>query len=216
MLQRYADAERMLAELIESITRNRQYFSRTQQYDVIVKWTDKLTALLAIAVALSPSAGETAEPTASLLRDKYGDRINNIRRAGNSGPVGDLFRFACPRFISVIPNEDAHERQVALFIRQVEHARATPARSYLQLYSSVSIAKLAALTESKEADTRSDLMSTKAQALQVQHVAGRSAGYLDGELAPVRGDIHFHADATVVQAGVERSQTDYGAFFTAG
>ena len=63
--------------------------------------TDQMFALLAICVSLCPQRIE--ESVEATLREKQGDKIDEVLQSGNEANFKEWFSFACPKFISPTP-----------------------------------------------------------------------------------------------------------------
>ncbi|ORY47734.1 hypothetical protein BCR33DRAFT_714808 [Rhizoclosmatium globosum] len=154
MMRRYSDAIKAFTHILLFISRTKQYHSRSYQYEVIQKKGEQMYALLTICLALCPQRID--ENVHSLLREKYGDQLNKMQKEyvaafpfspesliiSNSSP----FR---PKFISptASPSDTpttAHSQQLRTFLTEVrQHHHISTIRSYLKLYTSLPLSKLA-------------------------------------------------------------------------
>jgi translation initiation factor 3 subunit L len=80
MNRRYSDAIRIFAHILVYVTRTRQYHTRSYQHDQIMKKSEQMYALLAICVSLCPQRVDEQVHTG--LREKYGDQMHRLQRAG--------------------------------------------------------------------------------------------------------------------------------------
>ncbi|KAK8192557.1 hypothetical protein M8818_007727 [Zalaria obscura] len=187
MMHRYADAIRMFTHILIYISRTKN-FQKNAQYDAITKKADQMYALVAICVAFHPTRLDDTIHTA--LREKYGEQFAKMQRGGPEAlPVfEELFRSACPRFISPTPpdfdnphlNVDPVEHHLAIFMEEVKNNMYSPmVRSYLKLYTTMDLTKLAGFLEVDPETLRGWLLVNKQRSRQVRHTEG---GLLDGEV----------------------------------
>lgn len=180
MMHRYADALRAFSHILIYVSRTKN-FQKGAQYDSITKKNDQMYALVAICVAFSPVRLDDTIHTA--LREKYGEQLTRMQRGGPEAlPIfEELFRAACPKFINPTPpdfdnpqlNVDPIDHQVAIFMEEVKNNMYSPTvRSYLKLYTTMDLTKLAGFLE-VDADTlRSWLLVNKQRSRQVRHSEG--------------------------------------------
>ena len=187
MMHRYSDAIRMFTHILIYVSRTKN-FQKNAQYDSIAKQNDQMYALVAICVALQPTRLDDTIHTA--LREKYGDQFNRMQRGGpESLPFfEELFRAACPKFISPTPpdfenpssNIDPIDHQCAVFMDEVKNNMYSPMiRSYLKLYTTMDVKKLAGFLEVDPATLRSWLLVNKQRSRQYRHSEG---GLLEGDV----------------------------------
>lgn len=190
MMHRYADAIRMFIHILIYVSRTKN-FQKNAQYDSITKKNEQMYALIAICVAFQPTRlDDTIHGT---LREKYGDQLLKLQRGGpDSLPIfEELFRAACPKFISPVPpdfdnsesNVDPVEYHLAVFMDEVKTNMWSPTiKSYLRLYTTMGLNKLAGFLEVKPEELRSWLMVTKQRTKQLRW---QDQGLLEGELVNV-------------------------------
>ncbi len=191
MMRRYADAIRMFNHIMVYVSRTKN-FQKNAQYDSINKKSDQMLALIAICVAFHPTRLDDTIHTA--LREKYPDALLKLQRGGpESLPVfEELFRAACPKFISPVPpdfdnpeaNVDPIEHHLSIFMDEVRTNMWSPTvKSYLRLYTTMDLKKLAGFLEVKPDELRAFLLVNKQRTKQLRWADGR--GLLDGELVNV-------------------------------
>lgn len=195
LLRRYVDALSTFSEIILYVHRvlklgsNQIKGSQSQ----IQKKMDNILALTAIAMALCPGVRvddqvrELVEGKGSRRDDQSRDPVEGkwaerLRRL-NDGDIttfSDLFELSCPKFIHpAVPdyssstnlnlNAEAFNTQVGVFKEEVyQHFSVLKIRSYLRLYASIDISKLARFNEVSEAAFLSQLLSFKHKSMQVQ------------------------------------------------
>ncbi|GAB1736403.1 hypothetical protein NU219Hw_g7553t1 [Hortaea werneckii] len=209
MMHRYADALRAFNHILIYVSRTKN-FQKGAQYDSITKKNEQMYALVAICVAMNPTRLDDTIHTS--LREKYGEQLIRMQRGGPEAlPIfEELFRTACPKFISPTPpdfenphlNIDPIEHQLSIFMDEVKNNMFCPTvRSYLKLYTTMDLTKLAGFLE-VDADTlRSWLLVNKQRSRQVRHTEG---GLLEGDVVnsndldyAMQGDLIHVSEAKV-------------------
>ncbi len=187
MMRRYADAIRMFSHILVYVSRTKN-FQKNAQYDSITKKNDQMYALIAICVAFHPTRLDDTIHTA--LREKYGEQFNRMQRGGpDSLPLfEELFRAACPKFISPSPpdfdnpeiNVDPIEHHLRIFMEEVKNNMWSPTvKSYLKLYTTMDLKKLAGFLEVEPDRLRHWLLVNKQRSRQVRWSEG---GLLEGDV----------------------------------
>lgn len=190
MMHRYADAIRMFSHILVFVSRTNK-IRQNAQYDSISKKNEQMYALIVICVAFYPTRLDDTIHTA--LREKYGDQLLKVQRGGpESLPIfEELFKSACPKFISPVPpdfdnreaNIDPIEHHLAIFMDEVKTNMWSPTvKSYLRLYTTMDLNKLAGFLEVKPDELRSWLLVNKQRTKQLRWT---DHGLLDGELVSV-------------------------------
>ncbi|CAD6502150.1 BgTH12-02391 [Blumeria graminis f. sp. triticale] len=176
MMRRYADAIRMFSHILIYVSRTKN-FQKNAQYDSISKKNDQMYALIAICVAFHPT--KLDETISTALREKFGDQSLKLQRGGpESLPVfEELFRSACPKFISPTPpdfdnpdiNVDPLQHHLAIFMDEVKINMWSPTvKSYLRLYTTMDLKKLAGFLEVEPEKLRSWLLVNKQRSRQIR------------------------------------------------
>ncbi|PPJ54089.1 hypothetical protein CBER1_06320 [Cercospora berteroae] len=217
MMHRYADALRAFNHILIYVSRTKN-FQKGAQYDSISKKNDQMYALVAICVAFHPTRLDDTIHTA--LREKYGEQLTRMQRGGPEAlPIfEELFRSACPKFISPTPpdfdnpqiNVDPVEHHLAIFMEEVKNNIYTPTvRSYLKLYTTMDLTKLAGFLE-VDADTlRSWLLVNKQRSRQVRHTG--DGGLLEGDIVNT-SDLDYAMEGDIIhvsEAKVGRRLVDW-------
>ncbi|ROT38482.1 RNA polymerase I-associated factor PAF67 [Sodiomyces alkalinus F11] len=190
MMHRYADAIRMFSHILVYVSRTKN-FQKSAQYDSITKKNEQMYALIAICVAFQPTRLDDTIHTA--LRDKYGDQLLKLQRGGpESLPIfEELFRAACPKFISPVPpdfddpasNIDPVEHHLSVFMDEVKTNMFSPTiKSYLRLYTTMDLNKLAGFLDVDTDELRSWLLVAKQRTKQLRWTEN---SLLDGDLVNV-------------------------------
>jgi translation initiation factor 3 subunit L len=204
MMRRYSDAIKTFSHILLFISRTKQYHSKSYQYDVISKKSEQMYAMLAMCVALCPQ--KLDENVHSLMRDKYGEQLSKMQRnEGTSMSLfEELFTFACPKFISpVAPDYNDPKNisqmptalQTRIFLSEVrQQLHISTIRSYLKLYTSLEVDKLAKFLEVPSAELRTQLLTFKHKTRQRKWDCGR---VLDGEYGPT-SDLDLYIDQDMI------------------
>jgi translation initiation factor 3 subunit L len=226
MLRRYSDATKAFANILLFISRTKQLQHRSSVYDQLQKKADQMYALLTICIALSPTRLD--DSIHSVLREKYGEQLSKLPKGGDRGELDDaileeLFLFACPKFINPIPPDwdqpegiadpTAHHLQVFKIMVKSEGVVGT-LRSYLKLYKSIEIGKLAGFLGVEKDVLRELLLVFKTKAKQVRWEDGPGkGGLLKGETVKLT-DLDFGIDNVSSSYKVFRGLTiGHGQYF---
>jgi translation initiation factor 3 subunit L len=225
MMRRYVDAISTFSSVLLYIARNRQFFARqASQSEQIQKWNDKMLALLALVVSLCP--GQRVDDTIStLLRDKYADKMQRMSRgAGEKGTYDEVFTYACPKF--VLPaspaapsyeqltdfNRDAYQQQLTVFMREVDEQLQMPTiRSYLKLYQSIGMEKLARFRDMELNSFRLQLLALKHKTYQCK--TARDHTPLTEGKREAASDVHFFVANDMVHIDESRAEQRFGDYF---
>jgi translation initiation factor 3 subunit L len=217
MIRRYVDAIKVFNAVLVYIARTQTYLAQSPQFDQITKKNEQLYALLAIALALSPQNKLVEETVSSQLREKHGDKLQRIQGVGYEVDAiyDELFSFACPKFITpstpnwdeppVNFNQDAYRLQLKIFLTDVrQQQRGQQIRSYLKLYTTISVSKLASFVGINEATVRSNLLTYKHKTHVVDSV--------DGSIYRT-SDLDFSIEGDMIHVAESKSTQRFGDFF---
>jgi len=205
MSRRYMDAIKALSNILLYINRTKQYHTRSAAYDIIVKKNEQMFALLAMLVSLCPYALE--ENLQSLLREKYAEKVDRMAR-GEVAIFEELFQFACPKFLTPCApdyndttlenlSQEATRQQCQLFMNMVQQSVShNTIRSYLKLYTTIPMSKLADFLGWSEEEFQRHILSLKHHSTeQVWNGGSATAGvwasssdvdfYIDGDMVHV-------------------------------
>jgi translation initiation factor 3 subunit L len=204
MMRRYNDAVRVFTNVLLFISRTKQYHTRSYQYDQILKRNEHMMALLAMCLSLSPQRIDENVHTA--LREKYTEKMYRMQKSDDAEACfEELFITSCPKFVNVtVPDYDdptavpeAYRHQLKVFLAEVKQQMLLPTiRSYLKLYTTISIAKLAQFLEMEPDVLKTHLLCLKHKSRQVtcsggDPLAGRAINasetdfYLDNDMVTV-------------------------------
>ncbi|RPA96449.1 hypothetical protein L873DRAFT_1772888 [Choiromyces venosus 120613-1] len=186
MMRRYADAIKAFSHILVYVSRTKN-FQKNAQFDSVTKKNDQMYALIAICVALCPTRLD--DTIHASLRDKYGEQFTKMQRGGPDAlPIYErLFLSACPKFISPIPpdfdkpenNVDPSKHHLEIFMADVKNSMLAPTlKSYLKLYTTMDLKKLAAFIEVSPEVLRTQLLVYKQRSRQTRWIEG---GLLEGE-----------------------------------
>jgi translation initiation factor 3 subunit L len=220
MMRRYPDAIKTFSNILFYIGRTKQYHTRSYQYEHILKKNEQMFGLLAIAVSMSPQQ-QTDDNLLASLREKFADRMSRMQSNHvDLAAYEELFAFACPKFVSPSPPDydnlpanynpqEAYRLQLKLFLAEVQQQKLLPTiRSFLKLYTTIGIPKLAALLEADEATFREHLQCLKHKTHALTWTGGPP---LSGTWTSC-ADVDFYVDgemAHVADFSVTRKHSDY-------
>lgn len=226
MLQRYPDAIKTFTQILIHTMRQRQYQTRSYQYDQINKTADRMYALLAISCALCPTRLD--ENIQNIMRDKYGDQFTKMSR-GEEGLVAfeELFLYACPKFITSNspPYHDAEaleayqqsptmgdpaQHQLKIFLCDVK-SQLTNAniRSFLRLFTTLGTDKLASFLEIDEEELTEILMLLKSS---TRSLIWSEGSLLEGSVVNT-ADLDFIIDTDMIHISENRPGRRYAEWF---
>jgi len=220
MMRRYPDAIKTFSNILFYIGRTKQYHTRSYQYEQILKKNEQMYALLALSVSLSPQQ-QTDDNLLVTLRDKFADRMTRMQSNNvDISAYEELFAFACPKFVSPAPpnytdlplnysHQEAYRLQLKLFLTEVQQQKMLPTiRSFLKLYTTIGIPKLAALLEVDTNTFREHLQCLKHKTHALAWTGGPP---ISGEWSS-SADVDFYIDnemAHVADFSTSRKHSDY-------
>ncbi|CAG8537609.1 9731_t:CDS:10 [Diversispora eburnea] len=216
MMRRYADAIKAFSHILVFIARTKMYHTRSYQFDQ----GDQMYALLTICIALCPTRLD--ENIHTHLKEKYGEHLIKMQR-GEEGiqTFEDLFLYACPKFISPIgpnfedPNAlvqsiEPHHHHAKIFLAEVRHQILIPTlRSYLKLYTTMGIDKLAAFLDIDSSELRTQLLIVKQKSRQQKWIKGT---LLEGEYVTT-SDLDFCLKQDMIHIAESKVGRRYGDWF---
>jgi translation initiation factor 3 subunit L len=220
MMRRYQDAIRTLSNILLFIQRTKQHYqNKTYLYDQINKQNDQMFTLLAICLSLHPICID--ETVFSHLREKYADRMIKMSKC-DMQEFEQSFQFSCPKFLSPVPpnydiapaanfHKEPYEQQLNVFLKEVHNQLFVPViRSYLKLYTTLPISKLAAFMDMKEDELTTHLMCFKHKMKNLVWTKGISG--LDGEFQSA-SEVDFYIDKDMIHIADTKVARRYGDFF---
>ncbi|XP_021835452.1 uncharacterized protein [Spinacia oleracea] len=216
MLRRYVVAIREFNKILLYIYKTKQYHQKSPQYEQILKKNEQMYALLAICLSLCPQTKLVEETVNSQLREKYGEKMSRMQRYDDEAFAlyDELFSYACPKFITPSPpnydeplvnyNQDAYRLQLKLFLYEVKQQQLLyGVRTFLKVYSTISLGKLSTYMEVDEATLRTILMTYKHKTHTVD---------ADGKIIS-NADIDFYIDDDMVHIIESKTPKRYGDYF---
>lgn len=222
MMRRYQDAIRTLSNILLYIQRTQQMFQNKHYlYDQINKQNDQMYTLLAICLVLHPMRID--ESVHSQLREKYSDKMIRLQKAEMS-EFENSFSFACPKFLSPVPpnyenieqmpatfHKEPFLLQLKVFMDEVCQQQLIPTiRSYLRLYTTLTISKLASFLDMGDEELRTIFMCFKHKMKNVVWTKGTSG--LEGEFQSA-SEVDFYIDRSMIHIADTKVARRYGDFF---
>lgn len=168
-------------------------------------------ALLAMCQALNPS--KIDESIAVTMREKYSEQYGKMIRGGEASlsAFEELFTFASPKFLSLSsppydrpellpqyvasssPSESPVHHHLHIFLADIKTQLPAPSlRSFLKLYTTLGVTKLAGFLGVDEEEVLESLMVLKGSMRSVRRSDG-DGGLLEGKEVAL-GDLDFAID----------------------
>lgn len=179
MLRRYADAIETFSDVILHVSRMLKPGAGSMNRVVsslLQKILDKILAMTCMSIALCPGH-RVDDQVRDLVEAKYGDKLRRMN-GGEIQAFVDLFEQTCPKFISpLVPDysvsvnmgQDAFGNQVSIFIAEcMQQTSVLKIRSYMRLYASIDISKLARFADVSEPSFISQLISLRHKSMEIQ------------------------------------------------
>lgn len=172
MMRRYEDAIKVFVDALIYIQRTRtmlQAPTRSLLNDMITKQNEQLFHLLAIALNFYPMRID--DSINSYLKEKYAERLLKLQR-GDRDELINMFHYACPKFLSPVPPNfegvtdqylmEPYNQQLKVFIDEVQQQfHISDIRSFLKLYTTLPIAKLASFINKTPQELKAILLCFK-------------------------------------------------------
>jgi len=195
-------------------------------FDQLVKMYDRMVTLLAILshICSIRRPNPMDESVQRVVLDRHGHQLARIETSEER--YEDLFLSACPKFILAgVPQydtaftggvvvhaaQDAIKLQVKHFIKEVASAAINrKLRSYMKLYTSISVEKLGRLVS--EDNFLSSLLACKYKMYQIETIDG-AYGDDDHDGLGMAMDTHFFIHDNVIHIDEEEKQNRFENFF---
>jgi translation initiation factor 3 subunit L len=228
MLRKFSTALDVLSEIVVHVSRALKPGAasslRAGLQTQLQRMLDKAVALTVIASFLCPSY-RLDDQVKEAVEGKFADKIQKLQHAETFHKVvTDLFDFSAPKFISpsvpdysvaVNTRQEVPNLILAAFLTEVEQNQSfMKLKSFLGLYASIDVAKLARFNDTAEPELICQLLSFKNKSIQVRSSAGG---------APVRvntSDVHYFVDngAIITDSVSSKSEMNkaHERFFTTG
>lgn len=223
MMRRYSDAIRSFSNILLYIQRTQRnlFQQKTYQADQMNKQTERMYTLLCICLVLHPQRID--ESVLSTLKEHYGEKLLNMQQ-GALAEFEACFSFACPKFLSPVPpsydipaldptnsHREPFVAQLKVFMDEVKQQIMLPTiRSYLKLYTTMPIAKLAAFLEMKDHAVVNYLLCFKHKMKNMVWTKGTSG--LEGEFQS-GSEVDFFIDNDMIHIADTKVAIRYGDFF---
>lgn len=207
LLRRYKDAINVLAEMCAVLQRGfktGQLRKIAGGADQLNKQYDRMLSLLALLTHICPSPSSGVEEAVlRAIREKHGSKL--------AAATSYEEWFQSPKFISADPSHGVYRQQIHRFLEEMNPVPAgRTLRSYLKLYTSVSIDKLAHLYGKSSADeVVSLLLSYKLRMRQLE----RTGSSWNESTYKTALDIHYYADKDTVQINEAEKTRRFENFF---
>ena len=177
-----------------------------------MKKNEQMYALLSIALALCPDRVD--EHVNAVIREKHADKILRMQRH-DEACFEELFAYACPKFVTAIPppmpaevgmpgstglnsSQDAFRFQMKLFMTEIRQSIQIPTlRSFLSLYTTMGLKKLASFLEIPNEEDLSTLL------LCYKHKTFNKKWTPDSELIEGEFRVNSDTDFKVVAEGAD-------------
>ncbi|XP_022105099.1 eukaryotic translation initiation factor 3 subunit L-like [Acanthaster planci] len=219
MMRRYQDAIRSFTNILLYIQRtSRMMPPGSYQVDLIKKINEQIYTLLGIALTLHPMRID--ESVHMQLKEKMGDKLTKMQK-GDMQTFEECFSFSCPRFLSPVPpnydiaqgnfHREPFSLQMKVFREEIQQQLAIPTiRSFLKLYTTMPISKLAAFLEMSEEDFRTHLLCFKHKMKNLVWTKGTSG--LAGDFQSA-SEVDFYIDQDMIHIADTKVARRYGDFF---
>eukprot|EP00571_Detonula_confervacea_P003376 CAMPEP_0172327414 /NCGR_PEP_ID=MMETSP1058-20130122/59502_1 /TAXON_ID=83371 /ORGANISM="Detonula confervacea, Strain CCMP 353" /LENGTH=544 /DNA_ID=CAMNT_0013044453 /DNA_START=41 /DNA_END=1675 /DNA_ORIENTATION=- len=240
MLRRYKDSASILGGICLFMQRGfktgqLRKIPGSEQFN---KLFDRMVALLAILSHICPIS-VVDDAIANVVRDKHGNNLSKIE-AGEEG-YEELFIFACPKFVNpAVPDysqalkpgcpaipygQDAYKLQVQNFMNEMStYASIRKMRSYMSLYTSIEVEKLASFNDMKVGEFEAWLTCFKHKMRQLERgtvvtsAESASKGVVKGvnskqDKVGSAMDIHYFVTGNVVHVDEAEKARRFETFF---
>ncbi|XP_065659692.1 eukaryotic translation initiation factor 3 subunit L isoform X3 [Hydra vulgaris] len=219
MMRRYEDAIRSFVSVLSYVQRAKQVIqTKSYQFEQIKKKTEQMYTLVCICLVLCPQRID--ESINQYLREKMLDKMLKMQK-GDTSVFEECFSYSCPKFISPIPPNydsspanshlDPFNLQLRMFMVEVQQQSIIPViRSYLKLYTTMSLSKLASLSELDEGTLQTALLCFKHKQRTLVWTKGNDA--LNGEFQS-SPETDFFIGNDMIHIADTKVARRYGDFF---
>jgi translation initiation factor 3 subunit L len=214
MQKRFGEAARVMNGVLRErvlnqafLQGNERLLKRGYRYEYVSRMCERMYGLLAIIQAIYPFKIDM-ETVHAVLRERHGETMGRMQR-GDVQRVEEEFQKNAPKFVSLggagAAKDEALKRNARLFAAEVkQQVQFATIRSFLKLYSSISVAKLATFVECDEAALLQMLMAMKHKARALQG---------DGKHEKRELEVDFIVEDGMVRVSETRAVRQFGAHF---
>eukprot|EP00916_Digyalum_oweni_P021885 GHVL01036240.1.p1 GENE.GHVL01036240.1~~GHVL01036240.1.p1 ORF type:complete len:503 (-),score=62.23 GHVL01036240.1:256-1764(-) len=213
MCRRYRDATQTFSNFLTVRERTRSSLSKSYQQANMDRMSDKMYNLLALCIQFNPE--KVDELLANVLKSEKKDvwmslvKTNDVDR---EIAFETAFTSSTPRYMYLRTlDEPVQKTQVSIFMEEVRQSLyTTTIRSFTQLYTALSIAKLTAFLKPMTVDdVRTLLLRTKYKSYQLVNNGGSS---LEGVTRNV-AELDFHLDGDMILVHQQKTDLNYVDIF---
>jgi len=222
MMRRYSEAVEILSYIILQISKDSKTSTSSQTTSQIKKIEEKSLALATIAYVLCPSVN-IHDQVLEQMDSKAPERLRKLQN-GDLNTFVDIFEKVCPKFISpAVPDykeidtprtnacHEAFRAQVQNLSSQLEQQLAlVNLRTYLRLYSSINIEKLASLYDSTSEEFTAKLISFKHRVSGSQLTTSDDIDIIDNNQLNSKSDMKFFINEQLLNIDSSTSKQGKG------
>ena len=233
MCRRYVDAIKVFCYFLTYTQRNKHVIARSSQVDLVQRRVDQMLGLLGIAYVLSGASNSSGSGNGDRdsaanalideaifhdLRDKLDDKLGAMK-SGDLGAFESVFGASAPKFLTVCApkyeaavnvHTDALQSQLRLFLGEVKsRTQINDLYSYLKLFTTISIAKLAVFLHTDEDATLALLLKLSHKSRSQRWVGGAPADFVWQQL----NEVHFTVVKDTIYVTEQRAARSFGNFF---
>ncbi|CAB9503313.1 factor 3 subunit L [Seminavis robusta] len=209
MLRRYKDASRIWGDICAYMQRGFKtgQLRKLPNSDQFNKQYERMISLLAIVTHICPPAGTVEESILRTIREKHGPILSKI----DAGEEGYEDLFMCPKFVTA-SFDNVYKLQMRAFSKEMapQHA-CRKLRSYMKLYTSVAVSKLAKFNDMEVDDFVPLLISYKYRMLQPE--APESNMFTDDATSKSALDIHYYLVEDLVHVDEAEKERRFEKYF---
>ncbi|CAM9808200.1 unnamed protein product [Ectocarpus sp. 4 AP-2014] len=150
----------------------------------------------------------------SKMQDTHRDKLAKMAK-GDDQAFRDLFSWASPKFVSSVGSREFYDMQTQLFMEEVKQQILFPQiRSYLKLYTTIGLEKIARFNDLDEEQFSAQLVSMKHKLTQMDWGMSGDTSLLEGKPGFAMDFNFFVEDNTVVIDEADaREQQGYEKYF---
>lgn len=211
MLRRYKDASRIWGDICAYMQRGfktgqLRKLPNSEQFN---KQYERMISLLAIVTHICPPAGIVEESVLRTVREKHGPILSKI----DAGEEGYEDLFMSPKFVTA-SLDNVYRLQMKQFSKEMTPQLAyRKLRSYMKLYTSIAVEKLAKFNDREAEEFLPDLLSYKQRMLQLEAPLGGNS-FAEGQRKSAL-DIHYYMVEDMVHVDEAEKQRRFEKYFVA-